>query len=124
MLAKIKKMSPGAISLLGFIAYTMPTALGFFFCPNFVLSLFGVPPTDEPYIRSLGMLFIIICVYYYDAALMENKVFMKRSAQARYASGVVDAYFAFSGIGPVGMYFFAFMEFLTATWTWVAMKKS
>ncbi len=57
-------MSSVALSVFVFGIYLVVAGLGFLVMPNTPLELLGVPTTDEPWIRVVGLLMVIIGYYY------------------------------------------------------------
>jgi len=56
-------MSNAAKSILVFGIYLVVIGLGFLVVPNTVLALFGFPTTNEPWIRVVGLLVLILGYY-------------------------------------------------------------
>ena len=61
-------MTPAARSLQVFGIYLLVLAVGLALVPNVLLALFGMPPTQEVWIRVLGLLVGIVGAYYLIAA--------------------------------------------------------
>ena len=80
-------MTPAARSLLVFSVYLLGLAVALILAPNFLLGLFGVPPTQEVWIRVLGLLVGIVGAYYL--------IMVRRSLSALYMPTVVARVFAF-----------------------------
>jgi len=61
-------MNPTVLSILVFGIYLIFVGAGFLFIPNILLPLFKFPKTDEPWIRVVGVLVLIIALFYLVAA--------------------------------------------------------
>jgi hypothetical protein len=55
--------------------------------PNVLAGVFGIPPTDEPWIRMLGLLVLGLAGYYLVAARSELTVFFQASVTGRVLIG-------------------------------------
>ena len=61
-------MNPTAISVFVFGIYLILVGAGFLFMPNKVLPLFRFPKTDEPWIRVVAVLVLVIAFFYLVAS--------------------------------------------------------
>jgi hypothetical protein len=115
-------MTPAARSLLVFGVYLLGLAVALVLAPNFLLGLFGVPPTQEVWIRVVGLLAGIVGAYY--------MVMVRRSLSALYLPTVVARVFAFVllcafallQLGPPQLAIFGVVDLLGALWTWRALR--
>ncbi len=78
-------MSPSAISIFVFGIYIVLIGAGFLFIPNTVLPLFKFPKTNEPWIRVLGSVVLILGFYYISAAQNELTPFFWATVVGRFA---------------------------------------
>lgn len=78
-------MSASAISILVFGFYIVIIGIGFSFIPNIILPLFKFPKTNEPWIRVLGVLIVVLGFYYIIAAQNELIPFFWASIVGRFA---------------------------------------
>ena len=78
-------MSPSAISLFVFGIYIAFVGAGFLFIPNKILPLFKYPKTNEPWIRIIGILVMILAFYYIFAAQNELTPFFWATVVGRFA---------------------------------------
>ena len=78
-------MSPSAISIFVFGIYIVLVGAGFLFIPNTVLPLFKFPKTNEPWIRVLGSVVLILGFYYIIAAQNELTPFFWATVVGRFA---------------------------------------
>jgi hypothetical protein len=61
-------MDSSTISIIVFGIYLIFAGAGFLLIPNILLPLFKFPRTDEPWIRVVGILVLIIALFYIVAA--------------------------------------------------------
>ena len=61
-------MDSSTLSILIFGIYLIFVGAGFLFIPNILLPLFKFPKTEEPWIRVVGVLVLIIALFYLVAA--------------------------------------------------------
>ena len=61
-------MNSATLSILIFGIYLLFVGTGFLFIPNILLPLFKLPKTEEPWIRVVGVLVLIIALFYLVAA--------------------------------------------------------
>jgi len=61
-------MDPTIISIYVFGIYLVFVGAGFLFMPNVVLPMFRMPKTDEPWIRVMAVLVMVIAAMYLVAA--------------------------------------------------------
>ena len=90
--------------------------------PNTMLGLVGLPPTDEVWIRVVGMLTWILSYASFQSARTRNLEYMTWSRNARFSVPFFLA--AFVGLGFVGPAILPFgaIDLAGATWTWWAIR--
>jgi len=95
--------------------------------PNILLSLVGLPQTQEVWIRIVGMALIVLGYYYIKSALKNFEDFFYWTIPTRIMQFIVLTTFVFLGlVGPVILLFGA-IELISGLWTWrslVMQKKS
>ena len=116
-------MSPAARSLQVFGAYLLLLALVLLLLPNTLLGLFGFPPTDEVWIRVVGMLVGILGFYDWQAARAELRAFFAWSVPARLSVPVFFAAFVTLGMAPPALLLFGAVDAAAALWTWSALRR-
>jgi hypothetical protein len=77
-------MSAEALSILVFGIYLILMGTGFYLIPNTILPLFKFPKTNEPWIRALGMVILILGFYYIIAAQNELSSFFWATIVGRF----------------------------------------
>ncbi len=71
-------------SLYGQIAYMGLTGAGLLLMPQVVTSLLKLGPSEEIWVRLLGALAIVLCLYYHFAVKNDARWFAKISVWGRY----------------------------------------
>ncbi len=84
-------MTKAARSVFWFGIYLVALGVTLVVVPNVPLSLFGMPPPDEPWIRVAGMLALLLGYYYVQCARAELRPFFALTIPAR---GAVIVFFA------------------------------
>ena len=110
-------------SLLGQIAYVLISGLQLLFIPNFLLGMFGIAPTSEIWIRVLGMLVLVLSIYYYGIYKSGDKEVVRATVQGRllFCAGLVM--FVILGMAPPVLIGFALAETGLALWSLSEIRK-
>ena len=116
-------MSQAAKSLFVFGIYLCPLGLSLLLVPNLLLSLFGVPPTHEVWIRINGMFVLCLSFFYIQAARNQLTSFIRWTIPARVAVIIYFAAFVLLMSAPKALLLFGLIDLLSAMWTWLALKK-
>jgi hypothetical protein len=117
-------MSPAAKSLFVFGIYLCGLGLILLLVPNLLLQLFGVPPTNEIWIRINGMFVLCLSFYYVQAARNELTMFIRWTVWTRVAVVFYFAAFVLLVSAPKALLLFGLIDLLSAIWTWLALKKA
>ncbi|HEX9761586.1 MAG TPA: hypothetical protein VGA97_00675, partial [Acidimicrobiia bacterium] len=72
-------MKDAARTMYVFSAYLLAIGFSVSVVPNTLLSLVGLPETDEVWIRILGVVSILLALYYFDAARNNTRSFFAAS---------------------------------------------
>ena len=115
--------SPAAFSVKFFGVYALLTGLNLMLAPNMLLGMFGIPATNEVWIRVVGVIAFNVGVYYWYAAKCEAKAFFEATVYARGFVFVAFATFAALGFVNKALILFGCVEVVGAIWTWLALKK-
>lgn len=114
-------MSSSAISMFVFGIYVILLGMSQIFIPNKILPILKLPPTDEPWIRVLGVILAILGFYYMMAAQHEITIFFWATIIGRF--GVLIGFVLlvlFKKAKPV-LIIFGVIDTLGAIWTMVTM---
>lgn len=115
-------MSAAALSLFVFGIYLIVNGLGFTFIPNTLLGLLGVPVTNEPWVRVLGWVLVVLGYYYAQAARHELRQFFMWTVYARISVMVVFLLFFLLSWAPATLLLFGGIDLLGAIWTFLALR--
>ncbi len=116
-------MSLAAKSLFVFGIYLFGLGLILLFVPNLILQFFGVPPTNEVWIRINGMFMLCLSFYYIQTARNELTNFIRWTVLGRIAVIFYFAAFVLLISAPKALLFFGLIDLLSAIWTRLALKK-
>lgn len=117
-------MTPAARSIQVFGAYLLLLGATLIAVPNLLLAVFGIPPTEEVWIRVVGMLAGILGVYYLRAASAGLTAFFGWTVPVRLSVPVFFAAFVALGLAPAVLLLFGAVDAAGALWTWSALKRN
>lgn len=117
-------MTPAAISLLVYGIYLLANGVGLLCAPNLPLALLGLPPTEEPWVRVLGLVAGEIGFYFVFAARKDVSALFQATVYARGAAVLVFIALVVLKLGPVQLLLFAAVDVLSAIWTHFAKRTS
>jgi|SoiMethySBSTD1v2_1073268.scaffolds.fasta_scaffold13953_17 hypothetical protein len=117
-------MSRAAASILAFGVYLAVLGAGLLAAPNRMLALFGQPPTAEPWLRVLGLVSLVLGLYYVSAARGEVTPFFRSTIWGRGIGAVVLAALVVAKTAPAFVLLMAALDGLGALWTWRALGRS
>ncbi|MFN5135417.1 MAG: hypothetical protein ACK5DG_08870 [Chitinophagaceae bacterium] len=112
-----------AKTVLYFGFYLYVTGLTLLVAPNFLLSTFKMPVTEEVWIRVVGVLVTAIAFYYHQIGSKNIEAMLPLTVVARvfvFLSFV--AFVVLQFVLPMLLVFGA-IDLLGAVWTWMALKK-
>jgi hypothetical protein len=115
-------MTPSAKTVYYFGMYLVLLALVLIVQPNLMLSMFGLPLTQEVWIRVVGMLVVALSVYYMVVGKTGHTLFLLVTVYVR--SSIILFFIAFTLAGwvqPV-IILFGVVDLAGAVWTYAALK--
>jgi len=115
-------MSKAAFSLFVFSIYLFVMGFVLVVMPNHILSLFQLPETNEVWIRVVGMLILILGLYYSTAARNELTPFFRATVYARSAVLLFFVAFVLLGFAPPVLILFGLIDAAAAVWTGLALR--
>ena len=115
-------MSKSAFSAKVFALYLFVLGPTLILAPNFLLGLFGIPPTTEVWIRVIGVTASVLGVYSWVAARHENRPFLEASVYTRFSVFVAFTAFALTGLASPMLILFGLVDLGGAMWTYFALK--
>ena len=116
-------MTRAAKSLFAFGIYLCGLGLVLLLVPNLILRVFGVPLTNEVWIRVNGMFVLCLSFYYIQASRNELTIFIRWTIGARIAVIFCFAAFVLLVSAPKALLLFGVIDLLSAVWTWSALKR-
>ena len=116
-------MSRAAKSLFVFGLYLCGLGALLLLFPNFLLRVFGAPPTNEVWIRINGMFIICLAFFYVQAARHELTYFIRWTVWARVAVIFYLTAFVILLGAPKALILFGSVDLLSAAWTFMALKR-
>jgi hypothetical protein len=116
-------VSAAARSVFAFGVYFTLLGLTLFVAPNALLGLFGLPPTEEVWIRVAGILALAVGFYYLLAARAELAVFFRWSVYARAPVLPLFALLVVLGLAQPRLILFGLLDALGAIWTALALRE-
>lgn len=117
-----KTMSRAAFSAKVFSVYLFIVSTVVVIAPNLLLSLFGLPPTSEVWIRIVGVLAFNIGIYAWSAAAHEDRNFLVASVVTRVVFFAAVTAFAVLGLASPILVLFGVTDLLGGIWTHCALK--
>lgn len=116
-------MSKSAKSVLFFSYYLFVVGLELLFIPNFFTKTAQLPEANEPYIRVVGALALILSLYYHQAAKYDLTPFLKTTIFGRSFYFLSAVGLVLFKIAPPVFVAFGAIDLLGAIWTWQALKR-
>ena len=113
-----------AVTLRVFSWYVFVLAALLILVPNHLLALFGIPATNEVWIRVVGMLVGCLAFYYLRASQCGLDAFIAWTVPARLSVIVFFGAFVALGLAPAALLLFGVVDALAALWTWRALRRS
>ena len=108
--------------MYGQMIYVLLAGLQLLFIPNVLLGIVGLEPTTEIWIRIMGMLVLVLSIYYYYMAKYGNDKVVWATVLGRliFCGGLVV--FVLLGLAKPALIGFAIVETGLAIWTWRELK--
>lgn len=116
-------MNKSSYTLFYFSIYLLVTGLILLLSPNTLLGLFGLPHTEEIWIKVVGMLVLFLGFYYQDAARNNYLSFKRLSVKLRWM--VLFFFCVFASLKWVDPMLIAFgvIDVAGALWTHNELRK-
>ena len=117
-------MSNPAKSVYFFGLYLVGLGAILLVIPNLLLSVFGLPPTGEVWVRVVGMVVLLLGVYYVVLARGESTLFIRLTVYLRSSVIVFFTAFVLLGLASPPLIMFGAVDLLGAIWTGLALRQS
>ena len=111
-------------SMLGQFTYVLVSGISLVLFPNFLLKIFGFEPTQEIWIRVLGMLILALSFYYYAMYKNGGKEIIRATVQGRLFFCAGSVAFVILGMVKPVLLGFAIVETGLALWTLSEIRKN
>lgn len=115
-------MSRGAISVFVFSIYLYIMGFVLVVTPGTFVKIFRFPEPDGLWIRVVGMLVLILGLYYSHAARAELRPFFTWTVIARSSVLLFFIAFVIADLAPPVLILFGVIDFAAAMWTFFAMR--
>jgi hypothetical protein len=115
-------MTKAARTLYVWSFYALVVGAALAVIPNTVLAVLGVPGTEEVWIRVLGVVIIVLALYYWDGAKNEARHFFVASLLGRGFAAAGLILLILTG-GPWQLSVFAAVELVGVAWTYSALRQ-
>jgi len=116
-------MSAPARSVFFWSIYLLVLGTWLLVAPNLLLDGLGLPETEEIWIRVVGILAVILSLFFYDASTNEARSFFVASVLARLFSATAFVVFWITG-EPWQLVVFGLIDALGAAWTYSTLRRS
>jgi len=116
-------MTKAAISIFVWGVYLMILGGVLLFFPNVLLSIFGLPLTQEIWIHSLGVVVLALGYYHIQLAKENNTNFFKWSTQGRIFTFLSFTSFVILNMVSPILILFGIVDLLGAFWTGATLYK-
>lgn len=115
-------MTKSAQTLFFFALYLFGLSVVLLVAPNLLLTTFRLPPTEEVWIRVVGMLVGFLGLYYVSAARANLLPILEMSVRARALVPVFFGVFVAMGWASPMLLLFGAVDLLGAIWTFLALR--
>jgi hypothetical protein len=113
-------MSKATFSAKAFAVYVFAVSTVLVVAPNMLLSLFGIAPVHDVWIRVVGVLAFNIGVYAWIAAAY--RPFLEASVYTRFLVFAAFLVFALLGLASPMIVLFGLIDLGGGLWTWAALR--
>jgi hypothetical protein len=117
-------MSNAAKSILAYGVYLILLGLALLIAPNVPLPLFGLPTTNEVWIRVVGMSVLFLAIYFIQAARNEWTDLFQMSIYLRASVPLFFGAFVALGLASPALLLFTPPDLLFALWTLLALRSA
>ena len=114
--------SPVLLTIKVFGTYVLVSAAGLILIPNLWLAPLGLPPTQEIWVRVLGLVVGVLGYYYWASALVNARSFFVASVYGRsiFCAGCIGLVLLASA--PWQLIIFGSIDLAGAIWTRAALR--
>lgn len=109
--------------MYGQMVYVILAGISLLFFPNMLLGIFDIAPTNEVWIRVLGLLVLILSIYYYHIAHYGNDKIVWATIVGRLVFCIGLLIFVIIKLAPISLIGFATLEMILTVWAWREIKQ-
>lgn len=117
-------MSKSAKSMLVYGIYYLGAGVTLLIIPNVFLGVLGLPPTNEVWIRVIGMLLFLLSFYYILGARNELRVFFRWTVYTRGSVPIFFIIFVLLGYVKPILILLGVIDLVGAIWTALTLRHS
>jgi hypothetical protein len=117
-------MSNAAKSILVYGIYLLILSVVLILIPNVPLTIFGIPTTNEVWIRVVGVMAASFGTYFVRAARNEMTEFFRWTIATRLTLVVFFAIFVVVGLAPINLLLLGVPDLPFVLWTVLALRSS
>jgi len=117
-------MSPAGRSIVVFGIYVSAIGIGFFFAPNIILPILGLPLSADFWVRITGIVACVIGYYYLVSARAELTTFFRASTYARTGVCVAVLLLVLTNSAPFALLPLGIIDLIGAAWTHFALRQA
>lgn len=114
-------LTRAALSVRLFALYLGANGLILLLVPNLLLALLGLAPTEEPWIRILGIIVFNLALYYHAGA--DGVAFQRITVVTRVIVLLGFSGLVLAGLAPGLLILFGLVDFTGAVWTALVMRR-
>jgi hypothetical protein len=114
-------MNSSALSIFVFGIYLICVGAGFLFIPNILLPLFRFPKTEEPWIRVMAILVLIIALFYLVSACYDIPVIFWTTVYGRFFVFLSFTMLVLTKKSRPMLIIFGVIDALGALWTLITL---
>lgn len=115
-------MGSAALTIKAFGIYAILTGLNLMMAPNLLLSTLGIPATNEPWLRVVGVLAFVIGYYYWACGVANATAFFKATLVGRTLGFLLPLVLIVAAGAPWQLALFGLIDLAGAAWTALAMR--
>lgn len=116
-------MSPAAKSVFAVGALLSGLGIAFALAPSVPAAVFGFSAGAEPVVSILGIVVAALGAYYLIASSREDDALIRASVPVRTLAGTGLLLLVAFGVAELPVLAFVFLEYVGATWTWLAYRR-
>lgn len=117
-------MSNAAKSILVYGIYLLILCVVLIVIPNLPLGIFGLPATNEVWIRIVGVQLLALGSYFVRAARADMTDFFRWTIPARMGLVVFSVIFVAVGLAPINLLLLAAPDLIFVPWTILALRST